>query len=50
MNERVAMDLMELAILADTFVNDPFSLTPDDVATLQRFNALYDRETSDTVH
>ncbi len=47
---RVEMDLMELAMLAQTYVDDPFTLTTADVAELQAFNALYDRPASPTIH
>lgn len=50
MSDAVMIELIELAMPADTYVNDPFSLTTEDVAKLQAFNALWDRPASSTQH
>lgn len=46
----VVMSLEALEMLGDTYRNDPFSLSPIDVAALEAFSVLYYRETAPTVH
>ena len=50
MSQRYEMSLLELATLADAFAHDPFVLTTEDVANLQTFHALYERQAEPTVH